>query len=303
MMDELQRCFYGLNFANAFLRERGKAFEAFFSKIMSHAFVGDFVPVRPYGAKGDLKCDGYRSSDKAVFQCYAPDTMKITVLLKKMDADFLGAVAHWGKNMRRWTFVHNDGRGLPAEAVRKMAELQEAHPDVVLIEFSEAELRSTTMGLALHQLEDLFGPVPSGRVLEQVDFAALRPVLLSIKRIDPDPNASVIAPSPEKLQRNALSKDAAGLLLVGRRREHLVESFFEQWPMPDFGEEIAEGFRSRYRALKAAGLSADQVFGELQSFAGGMTGTALHQGAVLAVMSYFFERCDIFEDVKPTAPP
>jgi hypothetical protein len=34
-----------------------------------------------------------------------------------------------------------------------------------------------------------------------------------------------------------------------------------------------------------------------------MTGTALHQGAVLAVMSYFFERCDIFEDVKPMAPP
>ena len=34
-----------------------------------------------------------------------------------------------------------------------------------------------------------------------------------------------------------------------------------------------------------------------QTFAGGMDGEPGHQAAVLAVMSYFFERCDIFEDV------
>ena len=44
------------------------------------------------------------------------------------------------------------------------------------------------------------------------------------------------------------------------------------------------------------GLSPDQIFTELQTFAGGMDGTPKHQAAVLAVMSYFFERCDIFED-------
>jgi hypothetical protein len=302
MLDELQRYAFGLKFENAFMREAGKSFEAFFSKIMSHAFIGDFVPVRPYGAKGDLKCDGYRSSDQTVFQCYAPDTMKIAALLKKMDQDFLGAVAHWGKRMQRWEFVHNDRRGLPAEAVQKLIDLSAAHPDVVLSECGEAALRATTMALELHQLEDLFGAVPSGRDLEQVDFQALRPVLMSIERVEPDLNAPLKAPSPEKLQRNALSQDAAGLLAVGRRRERLVESFFEQWPSPDFGEHIAQGFRSRYRALKGAGLSADQIFGELQAFCGGMSGAPLRQGAVLAVMSSFFERCDIFEDVKPTAP-
>ena len=298
MLDDLQRYAFGLNFDNAFLREKGKAFEAFFSKIMSHAFIGDFVPVRPYGAKGDLKCDGYRQSDKTVFQCYAPDSTKIAVLLTKMDKDFLGAVAHWGKDMERWEFVHNDGRGLPAPAVQKLNELHQLHPAVTLTELSEAALRSIAMALELHQLEDLFGAVPSGRTLEQLDFLALRPVLMSIERKEPDANASVTAPSAEKLERNALSIDAAGLLQQGRRREQLVESFFEQWPSPDLGEQIAEGFRSRYRALKGAGLSADQIFGELQTFAGGMTGTPLRQGAVLAVMSYFFERCDIFEDVK-----
>lgn len=93
-LDDTQRYAYGLKFENAFLRERGKAFESLFARIMSHRFPGDFQPVRPYGPKGDLKCDGYRASDKTVFQSYAPDTMKEGLLLAKIDADFNGAITH-----------------------------------------------------------------------------------------------------------------------------------------------------------------------------------------------------------------
>ncbi len=85
-MDDVQRAFYGLNFQIAFLGEKGKAFEAFFARVMAHAFSGDFQPVRPYGNKGDLKCDGFRVSDGSVFQCYAPDSMKIRKLLTKSTA-------------------------------------------------------------------------------------------------------------------------------------------------------------------------------------------------------------------------
>lgn len=86
------------------------------------------------------------------------------------------------------------------------------------------------------------------------------------------------------------------LLRQGRRREKLVEDFFSKWPDPGYGEDIAEDFRIRYRALKAAGLGPEAIFTQLQGFAGGMDGEPAHQGAVLAVLSYFFERCDIFED-------
>jgi hypothetical protein len=108
------------------------------------------------------------------------------------------------------------------------------------------------MRLALHQLEDLFGAVPSGRVLERLDFEALRPVLLAIQRQEPDNDPSLTAPSVSKLERNALSIDAAGLLRQGRRREQLVEAFFDGWPDPDLGEEIAQAIRGRYQALKSA---------------------------------------------------
>lgn len=295
-MDDTQRYAYGLKFENAYLRERGKAFETLFARIMAHAFPGDFQPVRPYGPKGDLKCDGFRPTNGTVFQCYAPDAMDLKALLTKIDEDFNGAVAHWRARMRRWEFVHNDHRGLPADAVQKLADLGEAHPNVSLAVCAEAELRAIVMALALHQLEDLFGAVPSSRALERLNFEALRPVLLAIQRQEPDPEPSLAAPSAAKLERNALSQDAAGLLRQGRRREQLVESFFSSWPDPGLGEEIAQAFRVRYQGLKASGLPPDDIFGELQAFAGGMTGEPARQGAVLAVLSYFFERCDIFED-------
>jgi hypothetical protein len=298
-LDDTQRSFYGLRFENAFLRQKGKAFETFFARVMAHGFAGDFEPVRPYGPKGDLKCDGYRPSDGTVFQSYAPDSIKLTDLLDKIDEDFHGAIVHWGGRMRRWEFVHNDIRGLPAEAVRKLDDLRALHPNIAINVFGEAEMRQIVMGLRLHQLEDLLGAVPSQRTLEKLDFAVLRPVLIAIRREIPDAEPPLAAPSPLKLQRNQLSKDAAALLRQGRMREKLVQDFFDTWPDPSFGEDIAEAFRTRYQSLKAVGLSPDQIFGELQAFAGGMEGEPSHQGAVLAVLSYFFERCDIFEDIVP----
>jgi len=295
-VDDTQRSFYGLRFENAFLREKGKAFETLFARVMAHAFPGDFQAVRPYGRRGDLKCDGYRASDGTVFQCYAPESTKLANLLAKIDEDFHGAVAQWGTLLRRWEFVHNQVNGLPADAIRKLNELAAANPNIAIAIFSEAEMRNAVMGLALHQLEDLFGVVPSQRTLERLDFAALRLILVAIQRQQPPADPPLAAPSPRKLQSNTLSVDAAGLLCQGRRREKLVQDFFDAWPDPSFGEAIAEGFRNRYEALKTAGLGPDAIFGELQAFAGGMDGEPSRQAAVLAVLSYFFERCDIFED-------
>ena len=295
-MDSLQRAFFQMKFRIAFLERKGKAFEDLFSKIMGHAFPGDFQAVRPYGKRGDLKCDGYRVSDKTVFQCYAPSAMKLANLLAKMDQDFNGAVVHWDNRMSRWSFVHNDDDGLPADAIQKMVDLRTANPTIVLDQTGYPELFAAVMALPVPQLEDLFGSVPSQRTMAQLDYKALRPVVSLIQKLTPDDNPPLSAPSPAKLSANDLSDDAAELLRQGRRREPLVERFFNDWPDPSFGEEIAQGFRERYQALKTDGLSPDRIFTELQTFAGGMDGTPSHQAAVLAVMSYFFERCDIFED-------
>ena len=294
-MDQLQRHFFQLKFRIAFLENHGQAFEDMFSRIMGHAFAGDFKAVRPYGSKGDLKCDGYRASDKTVFQCYAPKTMKLAKLQAKIYEDFNGAVAHWGERMERWIFVHNDIDGIPADAVQQLIDLGKINPSVSLGQMSYPEMFDITMSLAAPQLEDLFGLAPTRRTLAKLDFEALRPVVMQIQRMKPDENPPLAAPTASKLKANDLSDDAAELLGQGRRRERLVGDFFNKFPDPDFGEEIAQGFRDRYQELKQQDYSADHIFMELQQFAGGMNGTPQHQAAVLAVMSYFFECCDIFE--------
>jgi hypothetical protein len=301
-LDDTQRSFYGLKFENTFLRTKGKAFESLFGRTMSHRFPGDFEPVRPYGPRGDLKCDGFRASDGTVFQCYAPDSIRLADLLAKIDEDFHGASAHWGVRMRRWEFVHNDVRGLPAEAIQKLDDLRAVFPTIEIAVFGEAEMRKVVMELELHQLEDLFGVVPSQRTLETLDFAALRPVIMAIQRRQLDVEPPIAAPSRLKLERNALSEDAAALLRQGRRREKLVQNFFDAWPDPSFGEDIAQAFRERYQTLKLLGIRPDEIFAELQAFAGGMNGEPSRQGAVLAVLCYFFERCDIFEDAVQDDP-
>ena len=130
----------------------------------------------------------------------------------------------------------------------------------------------------------------------------LKPVIDALQRIEPSPGSEPIsAPSVEKLEKNQFSKDAVALLQWGRRKEVLVARYFKDDPRPEFGELVAEAFRKRYDMLKESGLSPDEVLWELQQHAGGeIVGVPNRQGAVLAVLSYFFERCDIFEDPKST---
>ena len=295
-MDELQRYIFQIKFENAFLKNEGQAFEDMFAAIMGHAFPGDFQPVRAYGNKGDRKSDGYRASDKTIFQCYGPRSTKLDAMQAKVDTDFNGALGHWGARMERWIFVHNDMDGLPADVVQQLVDLEAANPNMKLGSMGYAELFDVVMSLTPMQLADLFGAAPTQTTLSQLEFMELQPVILAIPRMEPDDNPPLTVPSATKLQANDLSDAAAGLLRVGRRQERLVERFFEQYPVPNFGEEIAQGFRDRYQALRDEGANPDAVFTELQQFAGGMSGSPEHQAAVLAVMSYFFERCDIFED-------
>ena len=52
-----------------------------------------------------------------------------------------------------------------------------------------------------------------------------------------------------------------------------------------------------YDALTNSGLGPNEVLFELQRFAGwDASGTSRHNVAILAVIMYFFDRCDIFED-------
>ena len=222
--------------------------------------------------------------------------MKEAPLNSKIEQDFVGACESWGGDMAEWVLVHNDQRGLPPSSVQLLQRLRENHPEVTVEVWTEPALQELADGLPLADQQALFGFAPSKSGLETLGMADLQPVIHQLQFMDPEPGEEPLTPpSRNKLEKNRLSTDAAALLRLGRRKEALVETWFTKNRRPDLGERIAEAFRRRYSQLNDGVRSADQVFGDLQQYAG-MGGEPSRQAAVLAVLSYFFERCDIFED-------
>ena len=77
--------------------------------------------------------------------------------------------------------------------------------------------------------------------------------------------------------------------------------YFDQdakWHDPTFSERIAASFREKYDSLRGT-MTPNEVFYEIQTWVGGSArGTAEHEMAVLSVMAYYFESCDIFEEPR-----
>lgn len=296
-MDSLQLHIYGLRFSEDFLRKKGAEFQDWFVRIANDFYGTDFRRVRPMGQKGDYKCDGYVTTEQIVFQCYAPTDYTEQKLNGKIQEDFAGAKEHWKGQIKKWIFVHSDIRGLGPETTQLLNKLRKENPDIAIETWCESELRDKVMALKLHQLEAIFGFSPSKAILDKLSFEDIAPVLTAIEAQEPDPLGPPIKPvSAAKLEKNQLPVDAAELLKLGRRKEVLVQQYFERHSQPDFGERVAQAFREKYQALKAIDTAPGHIFNEMQQFAGGISGDVKKQGAVLAIVSYFFERCDIFED-------
>jgi hypothetical protein len=295
-MDSLQRNVYSLRFELDYRTKKGTEFQDWFVKVAGLAYGADFDPIRNYGAMGDFKCDGRRLSTGTIFQCYAPGEVKEAEIIAKINADLPGAVGHWVGFMREWCFVSNDPRGLPPTVAKHLDAMEAHYPGITIVRWSEASLRDLVFAVSDDQMTHLFGYAPTLAMLSQVGFADLKPVLEDIMQKQPDPlNEPTKPPSPSKIEKNNLSASAGELLRVGRLKERLVGDFLSQSAWPENANRIAKAIRDHYKGLIALGLSADEIFGRLRLFVG-HSAEPVREAAELAVLSYFFHRCDIFED-------
>ena len=182
-------------------------------------------------------------------------------MLAKIDGDYSGALKHWGERMHRWRFVHNDQDGLPPDVVQRLTDLNDNAVSVVVDAFGYAELRERVFELNLQQLEDLFGYAPTRTALDRLGFEALRPVL---EEIATGGTASLcllyLRLQPKNCQRTTFQKTLPICFVKAAAASFSSKSFSVSYPDPDFGEEIAQGFRDRYAAVKAQGASPDEIF-------------------------------------------
>lgn len=295
---DLQQAFYESKFENAFLKAKGDAFQTFFEELMLRAYKGDFMACRPWGRQGDRKNDGFLRSEKRLFQVYAPNEMDAKKAIAKIREDFEGAKVHWKKHFDKWTFVHNANEGLPPHVQNLLLEYQETNSGIAIQTWSLEELRDVFRTLSDEDKQSWLGLVPTGETKAKLGFKDVQVVLENIAATaEPAPGQVKDVPQG-KIMANALSPAIITLLQLGFSKTYLVESFFEQWYDPGFGERLACSFNDKYRELRAA-FTPTNIFMNLQDWVGGkQRGTPEHQLAVITVLAYFFERCDIFEEPK-----
>jgi hypothetical protein len=252
--------------------------------------------VRPWGNQGDRKNDGYLPSKRTLFQSYAPNELTAAECVQKIDDDFEGALPYWKKYFDIWVFVHNSRPGLPPHAVERLLKLTADHAPLKATHWGFEELYQEAFKLSEEQLTSLLGNAPSQAAMVKLAVADLEPVLDQIAKLPATPDPDLRPVPPDKLAYNLLSDSVATLLKAGMSRADLVRRYFHGQPNQMRRDEIAEAFKAKYAELRAQKVAPDEIFVQLQVFAaGGVHPNPSRQCAVLAVLSFLFEECDIFE--------
>ena len=81
---------------------------------------------------------------------------------------------------------------------------------------------------------------------------------------------------------------------MGLSQAPLVKNFINAFPDIYFSDRLKNYFVEKYNELKTEFLG-DDLFFELWNFASGNTSEFKYRAAGLAVLTYFFQQCDIFE--------
>lgn len=298
----LRQAHYEQKFENAFLRAKGDAFQDFFEKLMGFAYKADFMACRPWGNRGDRKNDGFLKSERRLFQVYAPNEMSEAKAIQKIQEDFEGAKEHWGEHFDKWVFAHNAVDGLPPHVQTALLDFEKTNSGITLEPWGLEEFRLVFRKLSPDDLQSWFGlTAPSDETKMRLGFSDLQVVLETIADRAVPTSQDVKDVPMGKIEANALSESVATLLKAGMAKAPLVEAFFRQWHDEALGERIAESFKARYLELRK-GFRPNDLFAEIQAWAGGDgRGSPEHQLAVLTVIAYYFERCDIFEAPRKPA--
>jgi hypothetical protein len=299
-MDRTCQIAYEKDFTIDFLRSRGDGFQLLFEKLISKRFPADFMACRPWGNVGDRKNDGYLPSKRTLFQVYAPNDMSASEAIAKIHEDFAGALQHWEKYFDTWVFVHNthDGR-LPPHVIEELLKLNQANPRITITHWGLEELMIEFRQLDLVALESWYGPAMTSVDKVNLGFEDLKAVLTHITTAQ-----GLTASEPKevpfgKIEYNLLSPAVVSFLKVGMEKAPLVKAFFDGWKNPTYGVQVVGAFKKRYSDLRdqTPTLHPDEIFGHLEEWAGGNADvTPKHKVAVLAVLAYLFDSCDIFEE-------
>ena len=295
----MQKIFYRALVVSALAEKDGVPFEDWFVELARRAWGQDFEPIRAQGKHGDLKCDGHRISQGRIYQCYAPFRPVPQKIEDKIKTDFIGALGIWKGKMKTWQIVINDRHGLQAEATKQVELLRDAHKHILIETFGPVEIEKLALTLSLDDLGGLFNVYFSQKDTEimRVRFDEIGIIVNSLAGNDPIPKLGTLArPAQDKANHNNLDEEIRILLTRGQVLAQRVDRYFNDTGKVEQGERIGRQFSDVYKDMKSSGNDPNQIFFEFIDICGGLHRPQGQRNAVLAVVTYYFNQCDIFEN-------
>ncbi|MEX2374540.1 MAG: ABC-three component system protein [Dehalococcoidia bacterium] len=278
----------------------GVAFEDYATRVL-HYHHPDFNNPAPAGQLGDGGCDGLADQGETFYACYGqrPDRNAERELQRKLEADFNRALEQWPAFVR-WRFVTNARPG--PQTLSTYTELQRRHGQnaerpLTLEIWTPDDLWSQVVRkLPEQELDELFPGVPG---VQHVELADLLPLLDSLDPVPADDGPDIhVRPVPQdKMDFNALSAAAQFEFNEGRLASPQIDTWYSVEANPGLADAHGAQFSQIYNRAK---MHTDQPGEILERVYVAVAGEnfrmdAQRASAAYAVVSYFFDRCHIFE--------
>jgi hypothetical protein len=292
-------------FKNKILENSEQSYENFFIEVMCK-YNSNFQPVKPQGRIGDKKNDGFDKETGTYYQVYAPEDIKKREgkAISKLAEDFEGLLGYWQNISPIKSFfyvLHDKYQGAYPSIHKELAELERVNA-IICKTFLNKDLENIFWQLDDDKIFSIIGSIPTPYISD-IEFVVLREVIEFLMRVDVEyikANLPTNIDFNGKIVFNKLSEIPANFLTFGNYQRGNVEEYFKI--RSDFQKE---DLRLRFVDLYNEGLELipnsdeknDFVFFHILEKASPNKTKAI-KDAVIVLMAYYFECCDIFEEPK-----
>ena len=98
----------------------------------------------------------------------------------------------------------------------------------------------------------------------------------------------------KKIKKNSLS-DVQKYITMGLSSNLTIEDYLNRHPDPSFATQLTNIMAQKYQELKSQRMDNYEIFDELWTFASGNNSDFSYKAAGLGILTYFFEKCEVFE--------
>jgi hypothetical protein len=296
----------------------GTAFENLFCDIMRSA-EPDFKKVKPQGSIGDRKNDGFIPSQGKYYQVYAPEnpTGNPSTATKKIEEDLDGLISYWSNQhnhkISHFYFVFNDKyHGAYPEIYTTLSRLKNQYGLQVCDVLLSSELEDVFIELEEDSIASICGYYPKAEDIGFIDNSIVAEIVGYVSEGYTGFSESQTTEKPDfdnKIRFNNLGKSTATHLNVGAYQVGYVDDYFRsnsKFSRQQARDSLNEMYRSyldydNVAASNISGLSeSDIIFknmvDELLPDNISPRQRCDYERNIIAVLAFFFEACDIFEE-------